>query len=121
MDDLDDMDDIETGTAHNQNGQPQPPVEDEEDELDKDEEDSFFVIMHGLISRVAKRASYTLIGSMDSMDEKDPSSLLPPVSPFRRVVSYEPMRSSPTTILASSRPNSFTVQPQISHCQERHL
>eukprot|EP00934_Nitzschia_sp_Nitz4_P007142 Nitzschia sp. Nitz4//scaffold108_size72880//16419//18073//NITZ4_005807-RA/size72880-augustus-gene-0.26-mRNA-1//1//CDS//3329532645//7132//frame0 len=34
-----------------------------------DNEESFFVIMHGMISRAAQRASYTLIGTKDSMDD----------------------------------------------------
>jgi len=82
----------------------------EKENLEK-EEDSFFVIVHGLIARAAKHASYTLIGTKDSIDEKEMSPSQSPLSspsPFRRVVSFDPRRPSPldTIITGGLRRNS---------------
>jgi len=67
--------------------------EDDEEDFQADD-DNFFVIARGLISRAtrpisraAKRASYTLIGSKDSMDSGDQSNQHPP-TPLRRVLSH---------------------------------
>ncbi len=76
------------------------------DYTDRDE-DSFFVIVHGLIARAAKHATYTLIGTKDSMDEKEG---MPSASPLRRVVSYEPTRSPPVVIVGGLRRQPRAVQ-----------
>lgn len=61
---------------------------DEED----DDRDSLFMIAHGMISRAARRASYTLIGNKDSIDEDlnnmSMTDLPIPPSPLRRVLSH---------------------------------
>jgi Ring finger domain len=80
-------------------------VDSDEADPSEKEEDSIFMIVHGLISRAAKKASYyTFVGatgSKISLDQDEMIALtntLPLASPFRRVASHEPRpspRSSP--------------------------
>jgi hypothetical protein len=76
----------------------------DEDDCDEDDieegEDSLFVIMHGLISRAARRASYSLIGTTSSDDDDEdvlhnprPSVDLSLPFPMRRVVSNDSPRA----------------------------
>jgi Ring finger domain len=91
----------------------------EEPVTDK-EEDSFFMIARGLISRATKQAKqsnrYTLISSQSgsksassSTDEMDAlmNNPLPQASPLRRVASHEP-RPSPSTLVMGRRGANLT-------------
>ena len=84
------------------------------------EEDSFFMIARGLISRATKQAKqsnrYTLISSQSgsksassSTDEMDAlmNNPLPQASPLRRVASHEP-RPSPSTLVMGRRGANLT-------------
>lgn len=87
-----------------------------EEEEDEEDRDNFFMIVHGMISRAAKKASYSLIGNKGSSDDetKGGHGLASP-SPLRRVLShgsvFRTRRSSlPTTpvtpVLGSSSSSS---------------
>jgi hypothetical protein len=108
-----------TTTQKDEENQLDDNDEDADADEDDPEEDSFFVIIHGLISRAARRASYALVNTNNALDAhhlSDASSSTTMIdlsvpSPLRRVVSQGPHQPRRKTSLVNSFHNLLSYHP----------